>query len=167
MRAFLATVCLAALLVSVGGCRFLSSDDEQEPFYFDVTLEDVEWSGSGSAAVDGGVVVIRGEYLSADSATRYVEITVPDFNGEQTYTLSRAAGIYGLIGDDESVQYGYSSGHPEDGVRIDDYDAEEGVLLGAFFFYGTAFQNFDDIEAFHAFRIAGEFRTRVGQEAAL
>lgn len=160
MRALL-TICLAALLISAGGCRFLSSDDENETFYFDITIEDVETKGTGSAGFDEGTLVIHGEYLHSDGSTRYVELKLSDFEGEQTYVLRRSDGIYGEVDDDEAVQYGYSSGHQDDGVRIDGYDSDGDVLRGAFFFYGTAFQSFDDIEAFFAFRVSGRFRTRV------
>ena len=39
--------------------------------------------------------------------------------------------IYGAVDEDDSVRYGYSSGRPEDSVRIDGYDANDGVLLEA------------------------------------
>lgn len=161
MRTLLATVLLAGLLVSLGGCRFLSSDEEGDALYFDITIEDVEIVGSGGATLDDQTLVIRGEYLQPDSSIRYVELTVADFTGERTYALGRSDGIYGEMDGDAPEQYGYSSGRPEDGVRIDDYDGDDGVLVGAFFFYGTAFRDFDEVRAFYPFRIAGRFRTRL------
>lgn len=160
MRALVATALLAGLLVFLGACRFLSSD-ERDSFYFDIIYEDVETEGTGTASIEDDTLVIRGEYMQPDSSMRYVELTVADFDGERTYDLGRTDGIYGATDGEESVKYGYSSGLPDDDVRIDAYDADGELLTGAFFFYATAYQDFDDVGAFLPFRVAGSFRTRV------
>lgn len=152
---------VCVFLLSAAGCRFLSAEEDETPF-FEVSVAGVDARGTALARIAGGELQVWGQFVHPDSSFRFVQITLEDFAGEGLYALDRTAGTYGAVVDrDELSRYAYSSGTTEDAVRIQGYDADAGIVRGSFFFHAEPYVDFDDVVRSQVVEVSGRFRAEM------
>ncbi len=148
---------LCVLAFACGGCRLVSIDEEDIPF-FEATIAGVEVEGVGAGRMEEEhVFQLWGQFVYPDSSFRFIQFSVANLGKTGTFSLGQTVGSYGLIDNRERVlRLAASSGQREDNVRIDRF-ANSGVVQGTFSFEATALDDFDNILYGENFMIQGQF----------
>ena len=154
---FLCFCALCALALACGGCRLVSVEEEDVPFFeATVGIVRVEGAGAGRLATEH-TFQLWGQFVYPDSSFRFIQFSVANFGKTGTFALRQFEGTYGLIDDQQrTVRFAASAGNREDNVRIDRFNPS-GVVQGTFSFNAAALASFDNVSSGAVFPIRGAF----------
>ena len=148
---------LCVLAFACGGCRLVSIEEEDVPF-FEVTIDEVSVEGVGAGRMEEKhVFQLWGQFVFPDSSFRFIQFSIANFEKTGTFSLGQFVGSYNLIDNRERVfRLAASSGNREDNVQIDRFE-NTGIVQGTFSFEATALTDFDNIAYGDDFMIRGAF----------
>ena len=148
---------LCVLAFACAGCRLVSVEEEDVPF-FEATIGEVEVEGVGAGRMEEKhVFQLWGQFVYPDSSFRFIQFSIANFENTGTFSLGQFVGSYGLINNRERImRLAASSGYRDDNVRLDRFD-NTGVVQGTFSFQATALADFDNIAFGDDFMIEGAF----------